>query len=88
MRNLILIVCLLFVGCFAANEAQGQVQWNPQCALESAQKFAACRASGGGNFGCLVTAGFHYWQCSGSTFGTRGPVRAAIVGRRAVRLSR
>lgn len=84
MRNLLPIVCLLFVACFAAREAQAQVQWNPQCALEAAQKFAACKAAGGGKFGCLVGAGLHYWTCSGSTF-ARGPVRAAMVGRRVVR---
>lgn len=91
MRNLIVIVVALVAVCCLAREANAQIQWNPQCALESAQQFSACKTGGGPTFGCLVRAGLHYWECSGSTFGTSAGgsrLRAAFTGARAVRAAR
>jgi hypothetical protein len=77
-------VCLLAA---STQSTQAQVNWDPECAIEAAQQFAACKAAGGKPFGCLVKAGFFYWQCSGSTIpATR--LRAARLGARAVLRSR
>lgn len=86
MRNLIMILALV-LSSIMAREVQAQIQWNPECAVQAAKQFSTCKASGGGTFGCLVQAGFGYWQCSGSSF-SGGPVRAAIVGARARRVAR
>ncbi len=61
--------------------------WNPECALSAAEVFQSCRVQGGTRFGCLFVAGVNYMVCSGSDF-TRGPVRARLAGRRAVRQAR
>lgn len=88
MRNAILLVSLFVCFlCCSAREAEAQIQWNPECAVQAAQEFQSCRANGGKTFGCLIQAGFGYWQCSGSSL-SGGPVRAAFVGRRAVRAAR
>lgn len=88
IRNMLAVVCLAFLSLVIVPEAQAQIKWNTQCAVESALKFQSCRSSGGGTFGCLVNAGFHYWQCSGSSLNTRGKLRAALTGARAVRRAR
>jgi len=100
MRKFLLIsfltIGLLFVFCEQSDalnrpRAVG-LNWNPACAAESAVQFAICRQSGGSWFSCSVGAGLRYWQCSGSTFQTaygRTPrLRAAVVGRRAIRRGR
>jgi hypothetical protein len=81
----VLIFCLFGLVCCSA--AQAQINWDPKCAIEAAQQFAECKASGGKPFGCLVRAGFYYWQCSGSTLPV-SRLRAAMVGARAIRRSR
>lgn len=82
----IVCFCLAFL-CLGASTAQAQINWDPKCAIEAAQQFAECKAAGGKPFGCLVRAGFSYWQCSGSTIPT-SRLRAARLGVRAVRRSR
>jgi hypothetical protein len=88
IQTVLAVVCLAFVSLVIVPEAQAQIKWNTQCAVESALKFSSCRAAGGGTFGCLVNAGFHYWQCSESTLNTRSKLRAALTGARAVRRAR
>lgn len=80
-------IVLLAVSLFVSEARAQSFNFNPQCAVQAAQQFTQCRAGGGGTFGCLVQAGLGYWQCSGSSF-TRGPVRAALTGRRALRVAR
>ena len=70
------------------------INFDAQCALQAAQTFSSCRASGGGRFGCLFSAGVGYWQCSGSSFETLygirrnarqpGRLRTVFIGARAV----
>lgn len=67
------------------------INWDQECAVQSAQMFAQCRASGGNRWACLAQAGLNYWTCSGSTFETassRGRLRAVATGMRAVRRGR
>lgn len=67
------------------------INWNQDCAIQSAQLFQQCRASGGNRWACLAQAGLNYWTCSGSTFETaasRGRLRAVVAGSRAVRRGR
>lgn len=94
------VACLLFS---SAERCEAQLlrkdrpvavglNWNEQCALESVAAYANCRNRGGGYFSCTVTAGLHYWACSGSNFQTSfkrlNSVRASMVGRRVLRRSR
>ena len=98
MKPLILLVAILFAVLLSGEKCSAQlfgarsvgINWNPECALQSAQTYASCRANGGGNWRCLVNAGFDYWSCSGSTFemATVGPARrarAAVAGYRVLR---
>ena len=67
------------------------INWDQECAVQSAQMFAQCRSSGGNRWACLAQAGLSYWTCSGSTFETaasRGRLRAVMAGSRAVRRGR
>lgn len=82
-------LAIMFVLClnFFASSAQAQINWDPKCAIEAAKQFSDCKAAGGKPFGCLVKAGFYYWQCSGSTI-PASRLRAARLGARAVRWSR
>jgi len=67
------------------------INWDQECAIQSAQMFQQCRASGGNRWACLAQAGLNYWTCSGSTFETaasRGRLRAVATGMRAVRRGR
>ena len=88
VRFQILTAIVALAVCFTfPPKAQAQINWDPKCAIEAAQQFAECKAGGGRPFGCLVRAGFYYWQCSGSTI-PASRLRLAVTGARAVRRAR
>jgi hypothetical protein len=87
------VICLFLSADVSAQlRRPTAIEWDAACALQSAQLFASCRASGGGRWGCLFNAGVNYWSCSGSSItvadrpGQR--LRAIRTGRQAVRRGR
>jgi len=66
--------------------------FDPACAISAAQSFQACRQSGGKFFGCLLTAGTTYLECSGGFAQSRvkrfGFFQRLRAGRQARKLSK